>query len=841
MHPLRALLVAALASILAAQSQLPERTLPTLSGVLPIAGRTTASNAPLVPAPPRSVADPMPPKRTPPLRFTPGAAPDLAPGAPTTLGGQGPAGGNLVLVDNFTVNPNGASVSQVTEPTAMIHRDTAFCTGNWYAALSTSSGQTWTHLSPYTTLPATDGGFCCDQYALHIPGDDTNCLLIWVLQYSFSATTGIGRLRVAVARGRDGIRQRSFFYYDLTPQRASLPTNRWFDFPHVAHSNDWLYVSCNVFDQTSAFQGATVLRLSLADIRAGRSAVYNVLNTPNTEPGSIRLADGAASSMYFGTHWQISGAPAIRVFAWDDAVSQPTVRDRSISAWYTGASSSIGPDGRDWLGADDHRILGCYFASGAVSFMWGSNAGGPFPQPFVRIAGFFPASNFIGAGEATVWNPTIAFAYPSVAANARGDVGGTMAFGGGGLHPGTIAWVVDAQSPWAPLDNVRVASGLRGPTNNRWGDYLCATRHSWHPNTYVGTAFALDANGNSVPRYAWFGRQNDVPAFASVSVTSTPVSGAAITIDVPDRNGNQNGSTNFTRVYSPDQGLTVEAPAEITSGGARYGFNFWRFNGAVQTFGQRDLTVSNLLGNPSATLEARYARVWHNFPIGSLPTNGATFTLTPNDLQNRSGGTTPLAVQYEDNVTFSVVAATTHAGAPFERWVVDGVPQPLGQFSLTLTARANQVLVAAYRTQVCGGFTSFGATCNTSLGSRHVASSSRPTCGPHIGDTVDYSMVNTNASIGGVLIIGSSNTTWNGIPLPLAIPTQPSCFIRVEVLATIGFDIHGIPGNGGVFGLRLPNNSGLISGRLFTQCVALGPIGFHQFSNGIETLIGGFP
>jgi hypothetical protein len=284
----------------------------------------------------------------------------------------------------------------------------------------------------------------------------------------------------------------------------------------------------------------------------------------------------------------------------------------------------------------------------------------------------------------------------------------------------------------------------------------------------------------------------------------------------------------------------VEAPAEITSGGVRYRFDFWRFNGAVRTFGQQELTVPDLQGNPSNTLEASYARVWHSFPISSSPTNGATFTLTPNDRLNRSGGTTPLAVQYEDNVTFSVVAATTHNGAPFERWIIDGVPQPPGR-QLMMTARDNRVLVAAYRVPVCGSFTSFGATCNTALGARHVAASSRPTCGPHIGDTVDYSFVNTNASVGGVLIIGSSNTTWNGIPLPLVIPTQPDCFIRVEVLATIGFGIIGIPGNGGVFGLRIPMDAGLINGRLFTQCVAVGPIGFHQFSNGIETLIGGFP
>lgn len=841
MTRLHVLLVAGLVCALTAQSRAPERTGQVTTGILPIAGTTTATDAPSVPAPPRGVADPLPPKRTPPLRLTPGAAPDLPPGAPTRLRGPGPAGGNLVVVDDHAVNPPGASVGQVTEPTAAIHRDTAFYTGNWYAAVSGSSGRTWRHVNPYTTFPALDGGFCCDQSSLIIPGDDTNCLLIWLLQYGFSATTGRGSVRLAVSQGRDAIRQNTYYWYDLTPQVANYPTNCWLDFPDVAYSNDWLYVSCNVFDQNSAFVGTTVLRLRLADIRAIRPAGYNSFSTPSTDPGSLRLADGASNVMYFGSHTQISGAPAIRIFAWDDSITAPTMRDVAVAAWYTGTSSSVGPDGRDWLGRDDHRILGCYVARGVLGFLWGSAAGGSFPQPFVRIATFDTGRNFSRAGEATVWNPTSAFAYPSVAVNSRGDLGGMMAYGGGGHHPGSIAWVVDGQSSWGPLDNTVVARGARGPTNNGWGDYLSAARHSWHPSTYVGAGYALDANGNSVPHYAWFCRQNDVPPFATLTVTSTPVTGAAVDIDVPDRNGNRNGTTNFTRVYSPDQGLFVEAQREVTQGGIRYLFDFWRLNGTAQPPGQRDVTIPDLLGNPAASLEANYLRMRHTVQVSSSPANGANFSLTPNDFSNRSGGTTPMTLQYEDGVIFTITADATHNGAPFDRWIMDGVPSVPGFRSLMINSRNDHVLVAAYRPQVCGGFTPFGTTCNTSLGARHVASSSRSTCGPHVGDTVDYVMLDTNASVGGVLLIGASNTTWNGIPLPVAVPTQPSCFLRVEALVTIGFGINGVPGNGGVFGLRLPMNPDLINGRLFSQCVALGPLGFHQFSNGIETLIGGFP
>lgn len=841
------LVFAGLVAAPSAQGSGSQGTIPTISGVVPVAGAVVASDAPMVPPPPRSILGPLAPKQTPQLRFTPGAATDLAPGAPSTPNGASgavPAGGQLVTRDNHAVLPAGAAVHQTTpEPTAAIHRDTAFFTGNFYAAISESSGRTWSYINPYTVFPAADGGFCCDQSTQYVPGNDSNCMLIWQLQYYYSASTGTGRHRIAVATGRDALRRRAFIYYDLTPQLVGFSANRWFDFPDLGVTANWLYVASNVFDQNSLFQGTSVVRLNLNDMRAGRAANFNAATTGVLDPASHRLCDGTTTTMYYGAHHRsILGAPLIRIFSWPETSSTVTFNDRAISAWYTGTSSAPGPDNRDWLARDDHRIQGAYLASGAISFMWGSNRGGSFPMPFVRIAGF-AESNFNLIGEASVWNPSMAFAYPSVAANAAGNVGGTMCYGGGASTPGTVAWVVDALSGWGPLTNTVVAAGWSGPAQNAWGDYLSATRHPAYPNTYVGSAFSIDATNTMTPRFAWFGRENDMPNFATVNVTSTPTTGVAITVDVPDRNGNQNGSTNFSRVYSAVQGMTWTAPAQASVGGINYTFDRWRLNATLQPAGQLTLTIPDLSAHGLVNnIEARYVPVRRTLTVVSTPTAGATVGVNPPDLNNRLQGQAPFTLEYSDGASFSAFApATLGTNGVFDRWLVDGVARTTST-TLSVTVSGNHTLTAQYRFPLCGSFTAYGQSCNTSIGLQHTGSSSRATCGPWIGDSVNYGVVNAYSNASGALFLGASRTVWNGIPLPIPVglPNQANCFIYTDMLLTLPFATTGFPGSGGVNGLVLPNNPGLVNARLFTQCVVLSQLGFHQWSHGLETLIGGF-
>jgi hypothetical protein len=839
LSPSRLLVAALLPAALFGQRPAPDATqVPTRTGIVPVAGWADAANAPALPPPPKLVTDTFGPKHMPPLGIDPSRAPALQPGAPTTPGGvAAPMGGALVLNDNHAVAPAGAQMSQILEPAAAMHRDTALYTGNWFAATSRDAGRNWTYLNPYTAFPASDGGFCCDQTVTYVPGDDNTCMFIWTLQYSYSAATQQGRHRIAVAVGRERLRQGQFHYYDISPGLLGFPTtNRWLDFPHASVSNEWFYLATNVFDQNSTFQGTGVIRVHLAEMRAAAASPFAVATTPNTETGSNRLSTGATNVMFYGKHWRdIFGAPMIRIFSWDDANNSPVFRDRLVSAWYAGTSTSTGPDGRNWLAGDDHRIQGCYHASGAVSFMWSSAAGGNFTAPFVRIAGFSPANNSYNiVGEASIWHPSLAWAYPSVASNAAGNVGGTLCYGGGGNHPGSVAYVVDAQSGWEPTTNTVVVGGNRGPSA-RWGDYLWTTRHPQYPNTYLGTAYALDANGNSQPRFAWFGRQNDMPQLLPVSVTSIPVSGAAISVDVQDRNGAQNGATPFTRSYSGVQGMTWTAAAQVVSGGNTYDFERWRYDGTtLAPVGQRDLVISDLSRLTSLAFEARYVRRRHTVSVNSTFVVGVPVTVSPADVVGRTSGTTPTNFVFEDGVPFVVTAPQTSGNGMFDHWIADGVPQPVGQLSLPRTARGNQTLTAAYHQLTCGRITPFGASCRmrAQFGGNHYAITANGTCRPFPGDQVTFGIAGGYSFGQGYVSLALA-----AFPAGIPIPGNPGCSLWIDTLLSVPvvLDLTGA----GTISLTLPNNPGLAGLHLYSQAVVLRGVEPVQFSSGVDTFVGG--
>lgn len=808
----------------------------TGQGSLPVAAGPSRSGAATgVPGGAGSVS-PLP--RTPRLVFAPGAAPDLPPGPPSFPGGDPLQiqGGSLLIARNDAVSPSGATVDSPTTTTALMHADTVLYAGNRFAALSPDHGRTFTGFDPATHFPHAHGGLSGNQQTLYVPGDDTNCLALWALQYAYSPFSGTNTIRVAAARGRDNLRSRTFHYYDITPYYGSLPSGTWLDLVSIGRSNTWFFLSANVHDALGAFQGTLTMRLNLSDMRNASPARYQVATTGASQPASLRFCEGCTTWMYYGAHVSSGGAPVIRIFAWDDnpAATAPFTTDKAISAWYAGTSSAPGPDGRDWLGGDDHRILGAYFAGGALSFLWGSSAGGGFARPFVRIAGFAPSAGFPLVGEASVWNPTIAFAYPSVSGNQSGNVGGTMAFGGGGNHPGLLAWVVDGLSGWGPLNNVLVAAGARGPSTNAWGRSFSAQRHPTYPNTYVGTGWTLDATGNAVPRLAWFGRQNDLPAPVTVTVDSIPVGGVPITVDTPDVFGAGAGVTPFARSYRPPQGMVWTAPAEVSSAGVRYAFDRWYLDGNAMPQGNRILEVP-ALGSAPVLARASFVRVRHVLSVGSTPTQGTSFTLAPFDANGAQGGFTPTSIVYEDQVAFRITANIVLNGALFDRWYVDGVPQTLGALSLDHVATGNRTLTAAYRIPVCGSFTPYGQSCG---GLTHVATTARNPCGPFYNESVRYNVQGASTTAIGVLALGISNAVWNGAPLPLPMPGQPGCWIHTDMVLLANFttDAFGVGGADVI----IPFDRRLVDAHLYSQCIVLNAFAQLQFSNGIDTHIGGF-
>src|SRR5574337_1983630 len=178
--------------------------------------------------------------------------------------------GTFTLFQNVDLGAGAPSgyTSVVGEPRVGNNGTAVFQTGNWYAALSTDNGATFSFVNPFTTFPSVNGGFCCDQSVLYNQSRD---LLFWLMLYRHDTNTNT--LRLAIAKGQSALSSGTWYYYDLTPQMVGLPTGRWFDYPHLALSNNYLYVTANVFTISGSWTNSVIIRLPLDTLSARTAGI----------------------------------------------------------------------------------------------------------------------------------------------------------------------------------------------------------------------------------------------------------------------------------------------------------------------------------------------------------------------------------------------------------------------------------------------------------------------------------------------------------------------------------------------------------------------------------------
>ncbi len=480
----------------------PPKLLPEVQQRLEIALSRTHLPGPVVPVDPSARVSNALPTLPETIALAPGvAASYYAPMAP----------GDFKFFRNADLGAGAPSgyTSVVNEPSVGVKGNVVFYSGNWYAARSTDGGQTFSFVNPLTTFPSVNGGFCCDQIVLYDPSRD---VLFWLLQYIQDGNTGTQR--IAVDKGMDGVFE---CYYDFTPQDVGFPNQRWFDFPNLTLSNNFLYHTSNVFtsDAIPQFAGAYIGRYPLDQFStcANFSPVYYTSATY----GSFRATDGATTAMYWAAH---NSTSSIRIYKLPESSTTVSIYDRSITAWPLNLPYSCpGPDGKNWCARAGPRHLGAWVANGVIGFMWGVPQGsggfGNFPYPYIQIARF-SESDMSLLGEPYIWNSSFAWLYPSVGVNARGHLGGTLFWGGGSYYPNCAAWIADDLngSILQPLESYRAVGSTNGPDANKWGDYLATRPHFSYSNTWVASCYSLQgggANANARPQFVWFGRERDRP------------------------------------------------------------------------------------------------------------------------------------------------------------------------------------------------------------------------------------------------------------------------------------------------------------------------------------------
>ncbi|MGD8850453.1 MAG: hypothetical protein PVF18_12050, partial [Anaerolineales bacterium] len=419
------------------------------------------------------------------------------------------------------------------EPSLDAHNDSIFYTGNKYAALSTDRGQSWGFMNPLD-FPSVNSGFCCDQVVIYDPGND---IMIWLLQYYEDGTTNTDR--IAVAHGDEltpDLAWTDWTYYDFNPQHIGYPTDRWFDYPRVAVSDNFLYVTSAVADTNSPHyrKGSATWRVPLSQLAAGGAVDYSGYKR---DESFLMPTLGPVDRMYFGTHIDNS---SLRLFTWLDGSSSWSTTTLTHDAYPPSDRGNFDcpttePGGSPTINIcahSDDRILGGWASSNIIGFMWNAANGSvgqtSFPWPYVEVVRYNESTRE-KIDQPRIWSNSVAWIYPGVAPNFNGHIAGPIfsVSGPSNLYPQLNLFIWDDYTP-DPNTNGWEVYFVRGSTNahtspppplgtdtgDRWGDYVTSRQYRAYPNTWISGGFTMQGGSshNDVhPQFMWFGRERDAP------------------------------------------------------------------------------------------------------------------------------------------------------------------------------------------------------------------------------------------------------------------------------------------------------------------------------------------
>jgi hypothetical protein len=384
-------------------------------------------------------------------------------------------------------------------PSAANNEFVVFETGNWYGAVSANGGKTFKYVDPTAVFPPSYGGFCCNQVVIYVPSRD---IFIWEMEYS--PNTDQGALRIAVSRGNDAVKG-IWYFYDL-PAGSGF----FFNFSDLALSNDFLYITTNHYTLAGSFDSTLIYRWPLDPLLEGVGFDYLYIN--RVDNFNFRPVQGATDTIYWAAH---NSTSQVRVFSWYEDSGSYVWNDVDLSApWNNSVRTCPGPDGRDWCGQEDGRILTGWVGRGILGFMWSASQGGGFAYPYIEAL-TVKATDLSYNERPIIYNPVYAFMYPAAAVNARGDVGIVFNFGGGSYYPTVGYGVYDDFSTIPYYFEIHTAgSSTQGPNVNNWGRYYAVRPFAPAGLVWSGTGFTLNGCGDNFgcanPMYFIFGRERDM-------------------------------------------------------------------------------------------------------------------------------------------------------------------------------------------------------------------------------------------------------------------------------------------------------------------------------------------
>lgn len=216
------------------------------------------------------------------------------------------------------------------------------------------------------------------------------------------------------------------------------------------------------------------------------------------------------------------------------------------------------------------------------------------------------------------------------------------------------------------------------------------------------------------------------------------------------------------------------------------------------------------------------AQIWSVTGYGTSGVN-PTWNLAQKSASGPRGTTSNSILQYRISVTgcnsgspvigsnnIDVHGVVTHAGCT----ATGGYNYGTG-FGVPAYLQALQGTQAAY---VAGTLGAFGTGCGSASGTPQIALSGLPDLGATVNTTV--TQTDPAQNLFGVLMVGVSDTTWNGAPLPidLGLVGIPGCLLRVA--ADLQFSMSTNFGSA-TLPLAIPNQTPFLGASFYLQHFAL--------------------
>lgn len=453
-----------------------------------------------------------------------------------SLASAGPqADGSIAVFRASVIDPPAGFASSIGEPAAAQNGRFVFQTWNWFAARSANGGAGFALIDPETYGPAMPD-FCCDQDVIYDKGKDR---FHWLrMGIGNVGTGGNNENRILINVSPDAFATNSCFA-DIRPQALFGLNNAFMDYPRLALSNNYIYMSLNIFSfaggSIGGYQTHILARFDLNNLGGCTSLTGNFWNFP--QGWSPTLVENARQIMYMGDHIITSSGlnNTFRMYwIFDDNTTLNFV-DRTITPWLftSGNASCPVPGGANPCARADHRIIGAVAQQNSplpgnlgssgdkIDFFWNVAQGNGFPLPYVENASFHGGTiNYLQRKPLAYTNLTPWYA--AAGANDRQHVGLSM-WGfypaASGIQPQMLFGIDDdfngnpATTGWE-LWQVGTSNSNANWAANSSGDYLRSRSHHPTGTGWILTGMRRDAaQAEFQPTYSVWGRGRDINAF----------------------------------------------------------------------------------------------------------------------------------------------------------------------------------------------------------------------------------------------------------------------------------------------------------------------------------------